>query len=99
MEAVLLLSRNRYCIFGRVPSGYLPVHQRGKNVTPLEYKERSLPLPVKAMLIIRELKKNSFVKVTVFKIHKKTCDIVFEHGCVASMGIPHDDLTQIGEVD
>lgn len=68
-------------------------------MTPLEYKQKSLPLPVDAMLIIRKLKENKFLKVSVHKIHKKTCDIVFEHGCVASMGIPHDDITLIGEVD
>jgi hypothetical protein len=70
-----------------------------EEMTPLEYKEKLLPLSVKAMLIIRELKKNRFVKISVFKIRKKTCDIVFEHGMVASMGIPHDDITQIGDVN
>ena len=68
-------------------------------MTPLEYKEKKLPLPAMALLVIRKLKENKFIKVSVVKIHKKTCDIIFEHGNVASMGIPHDDITQLGEVD
>jgi len=68
-------------------------------MTPLEYKQKLLPLPVKALLIIRKIKKNEFVRVKVHKIHKKTCDIIFEHGNVASLGIPHDDITQIGDIE
>ena len=68
-------------------------------MTPLEYKEKKLPLPVKALLIVRRLKENKFIKVSVHKIRKNTCDIVFEHGNVASMKIPNDDITQIGDIE
>jgi hypothetical protein len=68
-------------------------------MTPLEYKNNKLPLPIKALLIIRKLKENKFVKVTVHKITKKTCTIVFEHGNVASYGIPHDDIIEIGDIE
>ena len=68
-------------------------------MTPLEYKEKKLPLPVKAVLIVRRLRDNKFIKVKVVKIHKKTCDVVFERGNVASMGILHEDITQLGEVE
>jgi hypothetical protein len=70
-----------------------------EEMTPLEYKEKKLPLPVKALLIIRKLKENKFVKVSVVRIRKNTSDVVHEYGNVASMGIPNDDITRIGEVD
>ena len=67
-------------------------------MTPLQYKERRLPLPVSAFLIIRLLKENKFVKVKVLKINRKSVNVEFPDGVIVH-GYRHDDITQIGDVE
>ena len=67
-------------------------------MTPLEYKEKNLPMPVDALVILRGLKENTFRRVAVLKINKKTVNVKFPGGVIVH-GFIHDDITQIGDVE
>ena len=67
-------------------------------MTPLEYKEKKLPLPVLAFVIIRQLKENKFVRVKVLKINRKSVNVEFPDGVIVH-GYRHDDITQIGDIE
>ena len=64
-------------------------------MTPLEYKQSDLPLPVEGTFIARMLTENKFVKVTVLKVNRKTVNVRFPDG-VTVFGIPHDDIINVG---